>query len=618
LLHAPTRHFIIQTLLVISIVPVGASVLFSSTEELIITGRAADFGLTSAIGILGALPLFDVTLMSARRLCEGERLDFSSDGKFLVKRDFLGRSGWIGARTVHHDIIDVNCVAKSGDHCGVTALSLDGSRLLGYNPTADGGKFYFAVQGNSIFEVSIGREAHSWKIEKSGRIINSRIASALLSYKEGIQGTYLNIDHEISKIERDLRILDDNHSLLRGIDFDKSRYLYVYEDIKTTNLILRSIDKPEVVTSVPFSYFSDVAEPENGGLRSYGLSISYRNGNVLSAPAFSDWSISQADNSVYFWPQVSGKSLMRPSHIISHRKSLNRLDDLTEISSLAIGALGRRAKLGLFDGRRAFGVSVGKLTSIVTCAKVESPSSQSLVDLSRPGRALFGWMVRGPKTARRLTILFDGGPAGLQIRPSQSPFIQNILAAGSDVLVVNYSGSSGGGLDLMDRLRGRVFEALQEDVKQTMAATALLPYRGNLTVIGVSFGAIPALIADSVLDDEEHQLVLIAPLLKFRAPNEIGLDKSEAAYQSIFENRIIGSGEKNARLTLNWHLDSLMRSRKPSSTFLAFGNNDEISKASDWAALSNENIVFDVSKWSHSNVSSDANMQKKLRSWLSR
>lgn len=148
----------------------------------------------------------------------------------------------------------------------------------------------------------------------------------------------------------------------------------------------------------------------------------------------------------------------------------------------------------------------------------------------------------------RLVLYYHGGPA-----QSSNPIEiglekRSLLADGRDILMVEYSGSVGGGLELSKNLSSDDDFGFVRDAKALEHWLRTQTYK-QVDLYAVSFGTLPALVFSKAYPSAVDRRVYVAPLLGYVGAEKIGNDtsalvKTVEGGQLDFELGIFGSIEK--------------------------------------------------------------------------
>ena len=245
----------------------------------------------------------------------------------------------------------------------------------------------------------------------------------------------------------------------------------------------------------------------------------------------------------------------------------------------------------------------------------DAPVTTTFIDMTVGSRPLYAWLMQHGDPRAPLVILFQGGPTLGYQNPREDLFVRHFLAGNVDVLAVNYSGSSGAGLPLINRFALEGLAGIEQDAAQVSHLIRRRFLGRRLTIMGLSFGALPALSLDRGLADHEHRTALIAPLLKMRAPREWLSDGDSATYQEAFERRILGIDNGN-REVLNSMLRGWMARRSHYPYFFALGARDLVSRPEDWTGPRQFGDATETVNLAHDRVGTDEGMLATLLTWV--
>jgi pimeloyl-ACP methyl ester carboxylesterase len=191
-----------------------------------------------------------------------------------------------------------------------------------------------------------------------------------------------------------------------------------------------------------------------------------------------------------------------------------------------------------------------------------------------------------------LAIVYRGGPTGRVEEFLTLAALRHFHARKWNVLLVAYSGINGAGAAASRRYAQEQVGAVRRDagavaawVRQFHGSGRSLP----VVVYGESFGGPPAIATDALLSDRAGGLVLVAPYLRSRPPEEwvarspLG---GNVAYQRRFETALLGIGDEADRARLNnqiSHLIANARSGRPA--LIVSAQDDHVSLAEDATPL---------------------------------
>ncbi len=194
------------------------------------------------------------------------------------------------------------------------------------------------------------------------------------------------------------------------------------------------------------------------------------------------------------------------------------------------------------------------------------------------------------REAEKLAVLFRGGPGQQEIYNTADLNLRELVMAGFDVLVPEYAGNTGAGPDYSARLRTEgAITALGRDV-EAIGSSEILDRYDIVASIGESFGAVPAVLFES-LSPVVDCTILTVPYLRYRDP-ATWTERSESGafspdYQYRFEASFFGEGVETPPEGFSLQLRRLVRSWRPRGAVHAvFGEGDVVSRAEDLDSVS--------------------------------
>ena len=163
------------------------------------------------------------------------------------------------------------------------------------------------------------------------------------------------------------------------------------------------------------------------------------------------------------------------------------------------------------------------------------------VSLGTRRRPLYGTLLTSPGgPGRKLVVEFHGGPLDSARRPRSLTSVDHYRAMGFDVLVMEYSGSLGGGLRMSGRLRRSGGAALARDAELVRDFVRRSDYRFRVLHVE-SFGAAIALAAPR-RDAEVYQAqVMLVPAARWLSPQAVNargdpqqvLPRAQEAFETV-------------------------------------------------------------------------------------
>ena len=155
-----------------------------------------------------------------------------------------------------------------------------------------------------------------------------------------------------------------------------------------------------------------------------------------------------------------------------------------------------------------------------------------------------------PPTPRGVAVVFQGGPSNIATDAIRLSATRSYLTHGWSVILPNYSGSAGSGVDTATRLRRDGVHAFARDAA-TLRRYLDRAFPGRpLIVHGESFGALPAMALEAVVGARRGGFLAGVPYLRSRPPeqwvdNDSPFDTVNIAYQRQWEAATIGVTDAN-------------------------------------------------------------------------
>lgn len=199
----------------------------------------------------------------------------------------------------------------------------------------------------------------------------------------------------------------------------------------------------------------------------------------------------------------------------------------------------------------------------------------------------FGFLYRPRDADGRLVVYLHGGPTVSRADQTVPQVVQDFVADGISVLVVEQSGMVGGGLALSERLPRLGFRALREDIAAVTRWVGKSGY-GRVFLLADSFGGASAVIAATEHRGAYEHIILRAPFLRLRPPEEsvrrdkFGEGRVPAESQREFEEAVYGGGSAEGRARFAADLEAAVARLRPSAHLsFYFGDSDPVSAAAD-------------------------------------
>lgn len=236
------------------------------------------------------------------------------------------------------------------------------------------------------------------------------------------------------------------------------------------------------------------------------------------------------------------------------------------------------------------------------------------------------WRLRvlrlGNSTRGRVAVMFLGGPIVNPFNVGGSSLVKLFLKADYEIFVVGYSGSTGSGAQVTDRLRTFGPPSIGRDVKlvEKMFATKAFHIETPLSsavIYGESFGAIPAMILTKAVPGSKT--VLVAPLLVRKSPDvvgdratSLGLSGPSRGYQTKFEDAVLGPLWRPAKV--NGMLAALQGDLVSRPPLILLARDDVISEPADV----DKRLRYELFKGSHQTLVVNPRARAEIVDFISR
>ena len=209
------------------------------------------------------------------------------------------------------------------------------------------------------------------------------------------------------------------------------------------------------------------------------------------------------------------------------------------------------------------------------------------VDNARGSAAMPGLLTRRERQASCLLVYYHGGPDA-SIKDVGFEHYKRLAARTEcDTLALAYSGSAGAGPQLSRQLRLGGFAALQADARAVQNWIAIRPQYRRVAVVGVSFGAAPALALKQVLGPQANAY-LVGPVVSLRIMRDLArptlgvLNFGSRNYYTASANMLYGTVDQQDEF--DRQLADAYRSLSPTDHVFA-GLHDEKSPPSELRRL---------------------------------
>jgi pimeloyl-ACP methyl ester carboxylesterase len=242
-------------------------------------------------------------------------------------------------------------------------------------------------------------------------------------------------------------------------------------------------------------------------------------------------------------------------------------------------------------------------------------------DLRPRSGAMFGQLYMPAQGARDLVVYVHGGPAFTFSQSNLPPVVARLAPMGKAVLVLEYAGSVGGGYELSSRLPRDGIKALEDDMSH-LASWVRKGGFGRVSIIGESFGGVPALIAARDYRDVFRDVIFLAALLQ--RPEADAIVAVQAPGHATSDNQLLSElvyfGGTGGRERFRSDLSTLVNSLSPSPDFhFFFGDQDHVSSIRDLpSAMLKSGTVVSFPQTSHETLAIKTVVWEQIREILSR
>lgn len=233
---------------------------------------------------------------------------------------------------------------------------------------------------------------------------------------------------------------------------------------------------------------------------------------------------------------------------------------------------------------------------------------------------MFGYLYQPEKRlAGDLVVYFHGGPSATMADTHVPEVVRELASLGLSILVLEYSGSVGGEYALSDRLPRFGLAAFRDDLAVLNGWIRKSGF-GQVSIIGESFGGVPALVAAVKYPQLYKQIIFVAPLLRLRDLDKIvthGFYRQPTGSSQLqWETSVFGGTQ--GRLKFSRDLaDYSSRLRPSPGLSFYFGAADAVSSVQDMPTpFRGSNSVVTIPKVSHEMVSAQPLLWADIRAKL--
>lgn len=563
---------------------------------------------TVAIGLIGFYMFFEKNLKNVAtpitpaletyisnedELCkaDGENVIISPHGSFAVFDQDISREYSAVPSGNRLNVLDINCAINQNSFQGcLTGISsIAGVRVLGWE-TND--KSLFVIENNkNLIKIDFSENVKRGEIVDQTPLHSRETALTVLRIGSTESSS---VQEENDKLEN-LRLKALTHSNMNevvnvflksnaevGAIFEDSEDLHLYtvingfkQDLKTK---WREVPSAQMAFHPLTANKSVVMAAKGAFFESFSDSFKSIDDLPFSRPV-----ISSTDGTVVGFFNKT-KLLMNTDSEFSARIQASIKKNLTNkkyIQSIGVSEGGVHGQIiKSSNGSKNLSVVTPNGIAEKNCFPTEIDSLNTTVNYISIGSS--EWPLHGllmsPSQSKGLVVFFGGGPLSNVDEPPFS--MRQYLRLNWSVLAVNYSGSIGSGTEVSERLYNKgLKDSIWTDSVLISNYLKKEYDKANIIIHGESFGALPAISLDAVLDSTK-EIILVAPFLKHQPP-EFWADKKfkeksligsvNIDFQKKFEKAFLGFDfDKN-------QLEILDYKRNDSRTLIIFAKNDLMS-----------------------------------------
>ncbi|QEA15868.1 hypothetical protein [Novosphingobium ginsenosidimutans] len=187
------------------------------------------------------------------------------------------------------------------------------------------------------------------------------------------------------------------------------------------------------------------------------------------------------------------------------------------------------------------------------------------------------------RRSAKLVVYFFGGPSGQFFNSFPGPIIEEMLRDGRIVVVPYTSGSVGAGSETSRRLVRLGLRAFETDAQKFQRFLLKYFNRYSYDVVGVSFGAVPAVSTSQFNAAKPDKIILVAPFTKLLRPDIYRSTERAILYQTRLERSWFGDLSNRRDETINPWLKDLYSRLAASGVnyYLVLRSVDQISPPSN-------------------------------------
>ena len=248
----------------------------------------------------------------------------------------------------------------------------------------------------------------------------------------------------------------------------------------------------------------------------------------------------------------------------------------------------------------------------------ETPATlTTVISLGTAERPLFGQLLTSPTgPGRSLAVVYRGGPLSSLAFPFNRDTVEHYRSLGFDVLVVEYSGTVGAGLEITERLARSGGPGLEADAERVRRYVAASPYAFRV-LHAESFGGVMAL-ADPRRDAAVYQArVMLVPWTRWRRPGDWVSERlgTQISTASMVSFQTMAFGREGARGDLRRWINRKRQAWTPIiPTFAYYAPKDVQISSDDLAGVKSDKLHIVVApKTTHGMIGMDESVWASIK-----
>jgi len=586
-----------------------------------------------------------IGLAPSSQICDFERVTISKSGKYGVfwRREPDIRLGTRGSETGDAVLVNLDCLHRRRDFGACRAAHIESLGAI------SAPMFSADEHQISVSDARLGLVTHGLKFDDQGVVV-------IPSQGHELSGSQVSI-LKFSGVKPDFneKYLDDiKNSLgamtkLRDLDLRMLRISLDREGVQgslaesKSSMMVTVFDSDGKAneTHIPTSFlpYASVERAMNGRilLAADGVALALnKNGSLEALPNsegrlrrpitaaasgrvvgfFGEKTVERLDGEVisswddFKWIEHSIRPGQYLSDISVSAVRSGKVDKLIAI----VGDLQDRRSIYLFD------TNGSPTKSVLACGSPAAtlPASDETINIGEADWPIWAKQYRGSGERKGLVVFMHGGPGSNGGFGAYAPTIQFYLREGYDIVIPEFSGSTGFGIEVSRRLSASGAGALERDslLLQRFVRSKRAHYK-TIIAHAESYGAVPWLWSKP--DTTFDRSFLLVPLLKLRDPEVWTRDHQLGGYspnfQKLFESTFFGAGfrrdafrdEISRRVETNW---------RASKVLIIQARNDPISQFDDTAALRSGGAVLVQLNTFHAAIESEPETWRRIQNSL--